>query len=334
VRKNKVHDDNVSKAITLLRRAVAVALKDSSKPASKGSGNTTPGGSEPSIPSLCNFLRKTYPVLLKGAYSPNGEGHMSVVVAEISQLFLHLLGRLHKLCLEETVRQDAQEKSRARKARANTRIPQKDISLQKENHDSSCQALATLLVHMVLELDTRTRAGQLLLEALICGFLDHIGSSLSLVVFADPSVSSLDGLGLLPPRGLLDVEHVTTGSALTTAHNEAPYLVYILGKVMEYLDKIAVTSNREGAPLLSIANDGLADSSSFGRRLRDKLQNTLLRGVFGDGDNAFTAGLNRIDGVEDGDISALFEALKQEEDTSEWFIGRLWELLGWDILKD
>lgn len=227
-----------------------------------------------------------------------------------------------------------------------------------------------------------------LLEGLLCSFLQYLGSALSLLVFNDMeldgqgSASLPEGVaggcsaftGLLPPFGLEEAGPSAADAkvALTATRIKAPYVILILENVIAFLDK----HHPQSARVLTTSNSATGHTSTSagvigqtqahaqggnGQRteserplsqiLRDRLQNTLLRGVFGD-DSTFLTSLNlpaqavTESPVAHGDgHSPAGETTEkthhaegdplQKSDTnpSNHLIRETWRLLGWDILS-
>lgn len=162
-----------------------------------------------------------------------------------------------------------------------------------------------------------TKVAQLdLFDGLLCTFLEHLGAKLSLAVFAGQMAQGFSQpCGLLQPPGLSAEMAGQAPADLSATLQVAPYLIAILRKTKPCLEK-----------------RGNLDSSGFAGAVVDKMQNTLLRGLFGDHEQAFTDSLSRPAKVEGTDNTEDVIADSVEEITSEWFIGEIWNNVGWDIL--
>lgn len=200
------------------------------------------------------------------------------------------------------------------------------------NLEETCNSLTKLAIHFFEALDLSQLPHNRVLEGLVCVFLDHLGSSLSLVVFADvdAAASNAAQLGFLPPRGLLDTSDHDQRAATKTTEYEARFLVTILRHLVLCIDKQQSLMKSESAPLLTLKKSLTTSNGAFAERVRVKLQNTLLRGVFGDDDESFRDALRRpLTNIVDDDVDVPSNG---REEPGEWFVGEVWRLLGWSIL--
>jgi hypothetical protein len=200
------------------------------------------------------------------------------------------------------------------------------------NPDEICNVLTTLVIHFFKALDPSKLPHDKVLDSLICIFLDHLGSSLSLVVFADGDATSSTAtqLGFLPPRGLIDTSHVDQQTAKRTAQYEARYLVTILRHLMQCIDKRQSLGRSVSDTCVTVDKPLTNSDSAFAAGVRIKLQKTLLRGVFGGDDESFRGALQRPNTkVIEDDVHV---ASSGQEEPGEWFIGEVWRLLGWSVL--
>ena len=281
-------------------------------------------------PSILGALKHLQP---QPSGDDEGGGLYSPVLRHVVKVFQAFLGRLHKFALDEFARQE-QERKRSKRATgrrtgnalAVTYAPVRDTNL------ATAKDLVLTLVRMLTMLDVLTPAHCELLEGCLCALLDHVGSSLSLVTFADHSGSRSKQTGILPPTGLLDIGQLSVETATGTATIEGPYMLFILRRGVDFLMENA---KRMPAKSLSIFTVHQVDGDSdLRQRIQDTLQNTLLRGAFGDEDDTFYNSLRREDREdEETDLSKVLGELRGQETSAEWFIGELWEQLGWDILS-
>ena len=292
--------------------------------------NTLPP--EMALSQICPRVLNTWAILLSAierlpAYNRQDDP-LPRIITDLSGLFGMMLGRLHRLALDGLTRREVMERSRNKRTKPNSKAaqdsPQRDEAAFEKSAASLVHALSRCLTSSVLENDTHCR----ILKALLTTLLDHIGSSLSLLIFADPEV----GEGIDPPLGLQHVTHIDTASAIAAAELEAPYLIAILKPVLAYLrDKQAALPIRSREALSgsreTMGNNLLAD------KIEQRLQDTLMRGVFGDEDRKFQEAFTREPSPEDDAVKAAVKDLREAGDRSSWFVGQLWELLGWDILS-
>jgi hypothetical protein len=159
-----------------------------------------------------------------------------------------------------------------------------------------------------------------ILEGCLCTFLNHLGSSLSLTVFADDQSSEQREIfaGILPPKGLQAISDIDSGTVIQAVQLEAPYLVNILEKAMSFVDSHKGIMSPHSASLLSLS--------------KEKLQMTLLRGVFGNDDETFRKALQKPVQPESG-VDPDLPTQGSQAGTCEWFTSEVWRILGWNILS-
>ncbi|EXJ84466.1 hypothetical protein A1O3_05134 [Capronia epimyces CBS 606.96] len=299
-----------------------------------------PQAEEQSIDYLCRLIRHVYLSILEGLditgpeKGHDGEQYFPEVSA-IVRLFQTILGRLHKCALDEFVTRHDEDKNRNKGRRSGTK------SIAGTPHNSSpgfarqAESLTRTLVRMITDLDASNTNHCEILEGILCAFFDHAGSSLSLLIFGDSKQKHKSSTGVLPPRGLLDVAHLDLEAAMGSATLEGPYLVFILRKSIEFLHHSTKRMSEDSLLLFSVQKPDTTHPGRLRRLVEETLQNTLLRGVYGDDDDTFYNALRRDEGAdEDGDdVAKMMEDIRPDEDGAEWFIGQLWEHLGWDILS-
>ncbi|OAP63062.1 hypothetical protein AYL99_02289 [Fonsecaea erecta] len=296
----------------------------------------------PAAKDLCVAFGNAYPSILQamGFIQPQiGEdgARYYPAVPDLTKVFQAFLGRLHKLALDEYTRQEKDVKSKQRGSARVREVLGRRFAASNKQAIAEATEIVRTLVKMITELDVSRDAHCEMLEGCLCTILDRVGSSLSLLVFADLSGTSEKQPGLLAPRGLLDVAHLDAKSATGTANIEGPYLIWILRKGLEFLHANTKHMSRKSqlifTPQQSDAK-GVAQGKSLRRRIEETLQNTLLRGAFGDDDDAFYNSLRReADGEEEAELTKMVKQIKGKDCSPEWFIGEVWEHLGWDILS-
>ena len=249
-------------------------------------------------------------------------------VYAIALLFEHILGHLHAAAAMKPGTTIESGNS----VEKNERHAVKQQPSQSSNLDEICNVLTTLVIHFFKALDLSKLPHSQVLDSLICIFLDHLGSSLSLVVFADVDAISTTAaqLGLLPPRGLIDTSQVDQQTATKTAQYEARYLVTILHHLMQSIDKRQSLEKSVSDPLLKLDKSLTNSDSAFAAEVRIKLQKTLLRGMFGEDDESFRGALQRPNTkATDNNVHVVSSP---QEQPGEWFVGEVWRLLGWSVL--
>jgi hypothetical protein len=83
---------------------------------------------------------------------------------------------------------------------------------------------------------------------------------------------------------------------------------------------------------LSSSKDGSGGSSNAFAKQVEKLQNTLLKGIFGGDDEMFRDSLQLSPVLENGARETPPSQVDPAETTPERFTDEMWRILGWDIL--
>ncbi|KIW33757.1 uncharacterized protein PV07_00581 [Cladophialophora immunda] len=295
-----------------------------------------------SIKDLCAAFRNVYPSILKALQciqpqmGQDGEQYYPALsdLTKVSQAFL---ARLHQLALDEYNRQEQEAKPKRRRAAPGHETLDRGFAPTSEQAIAEAKEVVQALVKIITMLDVSCDAHCELLEGYLCVILDHVGSCLSLLVFTDLTGTSKKQTGLLAPRGLLDARHLDAKSATGIVVIEGPYLIWILRRAVEFL--LANTKHMSEKSQLLFAlqqsdSEDVARGKSLRRRIEETLQNTLLRGAFGDEDETFYNSLRRDEGDEgEADLTKMVEEIREKECSPDWFIGEVWEHLGWDILS-
>jgi hypothetical protein len=269
-------------------------------------------------PSLLRAIEKLSP---EDGVAENG-------VFGIVQLFQQIVGHLHAVSATKAGTTAIFDKHFNRDK---PRTIHREI-FSESDLDEMCVALTKLAIHFFETLDPSQLAHNRLLEGLITVFLDHLGSSISLVVFTDVQLAGPTGEpnGVHPPRGILDTTDLDQEHATSITEHEACYLTTILRRLMLYLDKQQSLMESDSFPLLSLTKSPTTTNGAFAASIREKLQHTLLRGVFGDDDKAFKNALRR--SVTNGPDTHVDLEVDGRKGTAESFIGEVWKYLGWSIL--
>lgn len=289
------------------------------------------------LEEVTTVFARAYPMLLRSVnvlFGSTDRVQPSLGVTEIVKLFQAFLGRLHQSSIDELVRQQTGAKTRKKTTRTKTAEPNSGINddIPASNHDRHGKDLVRILVGMITTLDMAHPSHVEVLNGLMCSLLDHIGSSLSLLVFADTSLSPKGGI--CPPQGLLHVAHLKSQDALDIAKLEGPWLIKILRAAVTYLYANAeVMSNDSLAQFLPL-NWHQPKTSSLQEGLKQILQHTLLRGVFGDDDETFEdIALRRMEADSGTDPVESTTLREEQQDPADLFISQLWDILGWSILS-
>lgn len=176
------------------------------------------------------------------------------------------------------------------------------------------EGLIDLLSDMMLSLDLNRQEDQEVMEGFFFVTLDRMGKMLALFVFRNLRLATNVCPKLRPPDGLaaMSWENVTPQDIQI----EARYL-------MKFLDNVLGSES----PLNSHQS---SMQSLFVRKMKNRLQKTLLQTVFGTEDPLFRDGLVRptTPPPQSRDAHHL-----EEPEFPEWFTQELWRLVGWDLLN-
>lgn len=247
-------------------------------------------------------------------------------------LFQTLLDTVHKQALDEARRRTDQWSSKERKAKSNT----KAMKDPPEHGAASFALSAALLVrtaqHMVAAFDLDVSHHCQVFKSVLSVLIDQVGSVLSLFVFADPQNTAIDDKLIEQPGRWRQDSGTDMNTTLAAAEIKAPHVLAVLKSTLRFLrerEHALPVRSREiiGGTLTDIDNDLLS------RSIEKRLQHTLMRGVFGADDGKFTEAFTRPSTPQSNDIEDVLEDAGAEVNGSEWFIGQIWELLGWDILS-
>jgi hypothetical protein len=153
------------------------------------------------------------------------------------------------------------------------------------------------------------------------------------VVFSDPKAPSERQDDILPPRGLTHAAQNDIETAIRAVTTEAPYLVCILRKAVEVVHSSTKAMSKRSLSLFTLPDPDSTNGKDLRRLVEEALQRTLLRATFGDEDQAFSASLRRNTDEIEHNLGQMGDELRPDEESAEWFIGQVWEHLGWDVLS-
>jgi len=290
------------------------------------------------LESITLAIRRSFPTILRGLEKlrarPASSSAIGGAVYEVVVLFEAILSQLSTIAVWKARDMANDDEAEIKAAKTKSRKSKKAALSPSARYHEACQSLAQLAVCMVVTLEPTEGNHSQVLEGCLCAFLDHLGSSLSLAIFTDDQSLERQSIfaGVLPPQGLQDMSDVDSQIAMRAVQVEAPYLIYILDRVMSFIDSHDVLMNARSTSLFSLQKDKNVGNGAFAQKVKEKLQNTLLRGIFGDDDETFRNSLRRPaqsedDLMEDIDIGT-------REGTPEWFTSEVWRILGWNILTN
>ncbi|KAL4968872.1 uncharacterized protein BDV14DRAFT_196680 [Aspergillus stella-maris] len=183
--------------------------------------------------------------------------------------------------------------------------------------------LTSLLHRMLAKLDLSHTEHRQLLEGFLYTLLNRAGKTLCHFVFQDLRLQTElravpEGLPL--PTGLIDAK--LDDKSFGGAQMDAVYLVWLLRKALAVLD--VQPSSPDAAS---------STQTEFISSIKARLQSTLVQAVFGE-DSSLGRTLERPGKPESREIERLLERSTQKSSIPEWYIQEVWDLLGWDILRE
>ena len=258
-------------------------------------------------------IRNIHLIMIKAAGKGEryAETSLAQIVSAITSTVSLLLCQLHALCILQASQQNSRRD-----------IP---IALTRQ-HTAICNSLGQTVAHLMTALDFNNTVNEKIFQGYVSLFFEHLGSALSFIVFSNPEIGIEPGVR--PPQGLIDAEDLPRSSAMRAAQLEAPYLIRILEKAMGVIDAHQSLLSSDSPAFLSVVKSSTTTNGAFASAIRQKLQNTMLRGVFGD-DDAFQNALPRSTPLED---VADVDIWEEDPTTPEWFVDKVWQSLGWGIL--
>ncbi|KAK2797689.1 hypothetical protein FQN50_009113 [Emmonsiellopsis sp. PD_5] len=269
---------------------------------------------------------------------------IGVITYHLVKFFQRALEHLHQYAVSKVKAKVAQEKGSNKKSKQRSRTKTTKTSTPNstsngtEEEEVTLKAFSHLIATMILSLNPVRPEENDLLEGFLYAVLDHVGKTLCLFVFkelhSNPALRS--NSDKLPMPGNFNELNLCTDKmeiAQRAAGIEARHLIWILERVL------AFTNQFETPPATPTSEDrGPAASNksppSILESVKVKLQNTLLKGIFGEG-HEFNNTLKLPEmpsySVADGDLSRWSYA-DAEKEPSEWFTQEVWRLIGWDVL--
>ena len=247
--------------------------------------------------------------------------------SDLAQLFQGILGHVHTLVANEI----EMSSDIGIPALQNSSESAKHVKVLNSDIQQASRAMTSIASLFFAMLDTSRPSHYKLFEAFSCIFLDHLGSSLSLVVFSTPTPKKSNHLGILTPRGLLDTSDEDPQEAIRIAEHESEHLVLILRHVMRSLNRAKVSIGPGSTTMLGHRDNSTVEGKSFESRIIKRLQATLLRAVFGDEDQAFSEAFQRSD-LQNTEVVGGQPQNHGRLD-QRGFLGEVWDILGWHMLS-
>lgn len=299
---------------------------------------------QPDLQSVLHALERAHRLLYQGInkLSATDEGRKDVgqVTYHLVSLFETTLDTLQQHCkikaTEATNKPKPKKKKQKQtpKSKLSKTTPLSDTSLSMDDDPVAMQITRTLAT-MILSLSSSKTELRNLLDGYLFVLLNRVGKTLCLFVFRDlqlrPDLGT-DAAKLPLPAGLRAAS--LDDASLRVAEAEAKHLIWLLERTMAFVDIFHVPSLPDtSGEAQSSAGGCQLNKPSLRSRAKAKLQNTLLRAVFGEDDPLFKDYLNTPE-QPDADRLAHVRASVQrpEKSVPEWFTQEVWRLLGWDVL--
>ncbi|KAK2804232.1 hypothetical protein FQN51_002321 [Onygenales sp. PD_10] len=303
----------------------------------------------PDIRQTLRGLTQSCPVILRALnkLSDNDQkcSGIGVITYHLVKFFQRALDHLHQYAVSKVKAKAAQEKGSNKKSKQRSRTKTTKTSAPNstgndtEEEEGTLKAFSHLIATMILSLNPIRPEENNLLEGFLYAVLEHVGKTLCLFVFKE--LHSNPALRLnsekLPMPGNFNELNLCADKidiAQRAAGLEARHLVWILERAIAFTDQFekppAIPTSGDWGPAASNKSPpGILES------VKVKLQNTLLKGIFGEEGREFNNSLKLPEmpsySVADGDLSRWSYA-DAETDPSEWFTQEIWRLVGWDVL--
>ena len=188
------------------------------------------------------------------------------------------------------------------------------------------------LVVFLESLQPLQAAHKSLMEGISCIFLEYVGNNLSILSFSDQGMADdvVVHSSLLLPMEIQYSNHQDRKVAKVVASEEAPYLIFILEKLVSLFKIYDAEDSKNDATFLGPKGSDTA-KSGFLEGIQTKLQNTLLRGAFGESNKDFLDSL-KPPARSTTSIESASPSFEIRKDSPEWFVERVWTLIGWEVL--
>ena len=186
--------------------------------------------------------------------------------------------------------------------------------------------LYQLTIVMTTSLDLSREADREILDGFQFFVLTRVGNLLRDFVFCNKEKEKAD-----PPSS----RSYSQAAAIREA--QAPYLLRLLKHTTALNSKMQISSTptrRSSNRNMSLRKKNpQSGEKSFSSKAGNRLQNTLLRGVFGDDVTGLGESLAKPFDFAVGPLS-LAKREDELDDVGDWFKDEVWKTVGWDVLRD
>lgn len=233
-----------------------------------------------------------------------------------------LLDQLHQYCQEEAAEMSKPSPTSSKDINNKTRS--QEDSKRTEMFRNACSSLSQLLTHILASTKLVHETFPAFFEGITCIFLDRLGVFMSCYLFR--SANEISDV-FAASHGSLDNVDVSDEGDTLAMRLEAPHLVRILRGLMSSQEYNVADSYCRCAvrqfPLTSFAANTL-----------NRLQSTMLRGMFGKEDKAFGDAFQYIQSQThiSKSSSEMDNSIQPGQYNADLFLSKIWETLGWDVL--
>ncbi len=293
--------------------AITEACRTNSKE-QDGTGNSTNHAS----PRTFNTVAAIFNICLKGlahlCRDIPGRRCKGQVIFSLVQFFAKALGHLHDTCFRRTISQAS--KISNHQDRASHEDTSRNLTL--------ISGLTKFLINILTCPDfQKAHLSHIeVLEGMFSALLEEVGGLISQVIFNEHLPT------LREPAPVSHSDSNTSSSINNVAVDlKCRHLAIVLKRAIEgrcEKDKYSLAAMLAGTKVLEIG----AGKKLVLARARQRLQETLLKGVFGDDGEDFMNALQMPESGEGWDI----EAHQIARDAKETFVESVWSTVGWDMM--
>ena len=290
---------------------------------------------EEQVETNITIVARMFPVLLDAVdklnRTPEGRKLSGQLVYHVISVLRDILDRSWLLCATEGREKHAVAQRtkklpcRAEKEIADYLAAPNDYSKAGKGRGSA-KLLYQLNIAMTTALDLSREADRAILDGFQFFILTRVGNLLRDFVFCDKEKENTD------PHS-----SSSYNQAAAIREAQAPYLLRLLKHTTVLSSKMQISSTstrRSSNRITSLRKKGSPSGErSLSSKARNKLQNTLLRGVFGDDVTGLGESLAKPFDIAVGPLS-LAERQDELDDVGDWFKDEVWKTVGWDVLRD
>lgn len=286
---------------------------------------------QPASLSVLNALERAHPLLHQATNKVSESiaarkdcGRLEYQLVSLFERLLESLGRSCKVRADSMVISSIPPKKQ-KKTSKSAIAPREKLS-NSHSHEVS-NKLTKMLATMILSTNSAGSANRALLEGYLYVLLTQVGKLLCLFVFKDLQLNPdlrVDISKLPLPSGLMDSR--TDDMSIQAAEFEARHLIWLLEQAMAFIK--TSTAYRSVAKANEVLDSQHDLNMPLLSSVKTKLQNTLLKAVFGQDDPLFSTSLLRPVKLAEN----RFPHSPLDKPVSEWFTQEVWRLLGWEIL--